>query len=397
MAKRLVTRVLQLALCAALDLAEAGAQTPTSPANPSAQPTPNALLSTPPELVPLPPVEDEAAVGDYALLQEADALLAEETLAEGEEVDGTLSDSLRKRAKSKGALGGGAPVALGGFWSPKVDVDGQASQLAMNAEFARVSLPLAMPAEGKPLWIGIAKLDRLELATDAILPDSGQRVPSQLWSVQTGVMNIRPLASGATVGGTAMFGSASDQPYAATRDLTLTAIAFYNKPAKNERDDWNFSIFYSPTSQLPYPLPGVAYVWRPSEQFEAKIGLPPALDYRPNEEWQFTATYMPLTNFDARVRRTISEDFSLLAYYRTNNETYFLADRLEDDQRFYVFDQRAAVGLERALFKGFTLELTAAYLFDRELFQGTSFTDDRTDEVEFDPGLGLSFQLQWRR
>lgn len=397
MAKRLVTRVLQLALCAALDLAEAGAQTPTSPANPSAQPTPNALLFTPPELMPLPPAEDEAPVGDYALLQEADALLAEETLAEGEEVDGTLSDSIRTRAKSKGALGGGAPVALGGFWSPKVDVDGQASQLAMNAEFARVSLPLAMPAEGKPLWIGIAKLDRLELVTDAILPDSGQRVPSQLWSVQTGVMNIRPLASGATVGGTAMFGSASDQPYAATRDLTLTAIAFYNKPAKNERDDWNFSIFYSPTSQLPYPLPGVAYVWRPSEQLEAKIGLPPALDYRPNEEWQFTATYMPLTNFDARVRRTISDDLSLLAYYRTNNETYFLADRLEDDQRFYVFDQRAAVGLERALFKGFTLELTAAYLFDRQLFQGTSFTDDRTDEVEFEPGLGLSFQLQWRR
>jgi hypothetical protein len=125
--------------------------------------------------------------------------------------------------------------------------------------------------------------------------------------------------------------------------------------------------------------------------------LPPAVDYRPNEDWQFTATYMPLTNFDARVRRTISEDFALLAYYRTNNETFFLADRLEDDQRFYVFDQRAAVGLERSLIRGFTLELTAAYLFDRELFQGTSFTDDRTDEVEFDPGLGLSFQLQWRR
>jgi hypothetical protein len=396
-AKRLVMRGLLLALCAALELTDAGGQTTTSPASRSAQSPADALLFTPPELTPLPPVEDEPSIGDYALLQEADAMLAEETLAEGEEVDGTLGESIRQRAKSKGALGGGAPVALGGFWSPKVDVDGQASQLSTNAEFARLSVPLAMPAEGKPLWIGIAKLDRLELATDAILPDSGQRVPSQLWSVQTGVMNIRPLASGATIGGTAMFGSASDEPYAATRDLTLTAIAFYNKPAKNERDDWNFSVFYSPTSQLPYPLPGVAYVWRPSEQFEAKIGLPPAVDYRPNEEWQFTATYMPLTNFDARVRRTISEDFSLLAYYRINNDTYFLADRLEDDQRFYVFDQRAAVGLERALLKGFTLELTAAYLFDRELFQGTSFTDGRTDEVEFDPGLGLSFQLQWRR
>jgi hypothetical protein len=62
-----------------------------------------------------------------------------------------------------------------------------------------------------------------------------------------------------------------------------------------------------------------------------------------------------------------------------------------------VFDQRAAAGLEHALAKGFSLELTAAYLFDRQLFQGTNFTSGRTDVVAFDPGLGLSLQLLWRR
>ena len=44
-----------------------------------------------------------------------------------------------------------------------------------------------------------------------------------------------------------------------------------------------------------------------------------------------------------------------------------------------------------------SLEFLASYLFDRELFQGTSFTSGRTDVIEFDPGLGLSLQLLWRR
>ena len=250
---------------------------------------------------------------------------------------------------------------------------------------------------GEPIWIGIAKFGRLELATDAILPDSGQPIPNQLWLVETGFMHIRPLANGGTLGGTFLFGSASDRPYAAGRDLTLVTIGFYNRPAKNERDEWSYSIFYSPTSQLPYPLPGMAYVWRPSETFEAKIGVPPAVEYRPTEDWTFSVNYFPLVNFNATARRRLSDQLSLLAYYRTDTEIYFLADRAQDNERFYVFDQRAAVGLEQSLARGFALELTASYLFDRKLFQGENFTSGRTDVVQFDPGLGLSLQLLWRR
>ena len=70
---------------------------------------------------------------------------------------------------------------------------------------------------------------------------------------------------------------------------------------------------------------------------------------------------------------------------------------MQNDQRFYVFDQRAAVGLEQALARGFLLEATASYIFDRQLFQGTNFSSNRTDVVTFAPGVGLSVQLLWRR
>jgi hypothetical protein len=267
----------------------------------------------------------------------------------------------------------------------------------MNAEFARLGVPIGIPAEGKPLTVGIAKFGRLELATDALLPDSGSHVPDQLWLVETGFMHVRPLDGGGTLGGTFLFGSASDRPYAAGRDLTLMAIAFYNRPAANDRDEWNFSVFYSPTSQLPYPLPGIAYAWRPDDSFEAKLGVPASAEWRPDDDWTLSFNWFPLVNVNASARRQLGDDTAFVASYRTDTQIYFLADRIRDDERFYVFDQRAAAGIERSLGGGFTLELMASYLFDRTLFQGTSFSSGRTDVLNFEPGLGLSAQLLWRR
>jgi hypothetical protein len=330
-----------------------------------------------------------------ALLPPIDFNLEEDTFA-NEPLSDVDPQGTRPRRQGS-PFGSSAPISVGGFWAPAVGVLDQADDLSMNAQFARVAAPIGVPEEGRPLWIAIAKFGRLEMATAAVLPDSGQAIPNQLWLVETGVTHIRPLHDGGTIGGTFLFGSASDRPYAAGRDLTLMAVGFWNRPAARENDEWSYSLFYSPTSQLPYPLPGIAYVWRPSDTFEAKIGVPPSLEYRPTDDWTLTVNYFPLVNFNATARRRLADSLALLAFYRTDTEIYFLADRLQDDQRFYVFDQRAAVGLEQTLGRGFVLEATAAYLFDRTLFQGTSFSSGRTDVVSLGSGLGLSLQLLWRR
>ena len=358
--------------------------------------------AAPPEL--LPPVELpvdsvlEAASADLrvAALPPIDFNLEQDTFANEpiSDLDPQLSTPAQEKKKPYGSS---APVSLGAFWAPPTPVVGQQATLSMNAEFARVGAPLMAPQEGEPLWLGIAKFGRLELATEAVLPDSGERVPSQLWLVETGVTHIRPQDDGGTLGGTFLFGTASDQPYAAGRDLTLMAVGFWQKPAANGRDDWSFSVFYSPTSQLPYPLPGVAYVWKPDDTLEAKIGLPGGIEYRPNDDWELSLTYFPLVNVAAVARRRLSEQASFFATYRTDTQIYFLADRLIEEDRFFVFDQRAAIGVERRLAGGFSLESTVSYLFDRTLFQGTSFSSGRRDVVDFDPGIALAVQLLWRR
>ena len=362
----------------------------------------SAGVAAPPEL--LPPVELpvdsvlEAASADLrvAALPPIDFNLEQDTFANEpiSDLDPQLSTPAQEKKKPYGSS---APVSLGAFWAPPTPVVGQQATLSMNAEFARVGAPLMAPQEGEPLWLGIAKFGRLELATEAVLPDSGERVPSQLWLVETGVTHIRPQDDGGTLGGTFLFGTASDQPYAAGRDLTLMAVGFWQKPAANGRDDWSFSVFYSPTSQLPYPLPGVAYVWKPDDTLEAKIGLPGGIEYRPNDDWELSLTYFPLVNVAAVARRRLSEQASLFATYRTDTQIYFLADRLIEEDRFFVFDQRAAIGVERQLAGGFSLESTVSYLFDRTLFQGTSFSSGRRDVVDFDPGIALAVQLLWRR
>lgn len=291
----------------------------------------------------------------------------------------------------------GPPVSLGAFWAPAARVSGQPSDLAMNAQFARVGVPLLRPEEGRPLWIGVGRFGRLELATGAILPDSRSPIPDDLWLVETGLTHVRPLDGGATVGATLLVGSASDRPFAAFRDLTMMAILFATRPAAGGRDDWSASLFYSPTSQLPFPLPGLAYVWRPTEEVEAKLGLPAGLEWRPDDDWSLSLGFTPLVNGTAILRRRLGGGFSAVALWRTDTETFFLADRAVDAERFFVFNQRVSAGVERSLARGFSMEVTADYLFDRSLFQGSGFFSGRTDVVAIAPGAGLTAQLLWRR
>ena len=266
----------------------------------------------------------------------------------------------------------------------------------MNMQSVNVGFPLWQPADFGQL-VGIASFERLELSGGGMLPGTMMGVPSQLWSLQLGTMHTRQYDNGWNGGGMFLFGSASDRPFAALRDMTFTAALFASRPARNERDSWNVSLSYSPTSQLPYPLPGLAYVWRPSPQFEAAIGLPASLTYRPTEQYVLALSYVPLTNFSARAARTFDSGWSLYSAYQIYNETYLLADRVETRERFYVFDQRVSVGLERPLKFGFSLDCAALYMFDRQLFQGVNFSSSRQDVLRFDPGVGLNALLVWKR
>lgn len=287
-----------------------------------------------------------------------------------------------------------APFQMRLHWIPQEPVQGQSADWAVHGEELEIGFPLRIDPNG--IWLALAGVQRLSIDSNAVLPDSGLPVPEQFWDIELGTMRLHKWDNGWQGGGMFRVGSPSDRPFEAWRDLSVTLLAFLTVPAR-ERDAWSFSLFYSPTGQIVFPIPGVAYVWRPNEALEAKLGIPFSIDYRPTASLSLTANYMPLNNVQVRLQQELAHGWSVYGGYRTLTETFFYSDRLDDRERTYIFDQRLTLGLQRELIGGWTLDLSAAYVFDRQFFQAEKFSGDRRDELSIDPGIAGLLQLQWTR
>ena len=128
---------------------------------------------------------------------------------------------------------------------------------------------------------------------------------------------------------------------------------------------------YSPTGQLNFPVPGVAYNWNPSPQFHALIGLPTMMIWRPNDDWQIQASYMLISTIHIKAQRRLTEHLYAYAAYDWSNEAYALLDSPEVNDRFFIYDQRVSLGLQTSLGGGWTAALASGFVFDRYLFEGT--------------------------
>ncbi|MCC9605810.1 DUF6268 family outer membrane beta-barrel protein [Blastopirellula sp. JC732] len=306
-----------------------------------------------------------------------------------------LEDEVKKPVKKGLDIKKRDPLKTYVFWAPEQNLRGQNGDFAMSGFNIALTLPISME-EGR-IWAANISYDQLDIVSDAFLPDTGIEIPDHFYQVNFGVTHMRLLANGWQAGGNLTVGTATNKPFDAIDDMTLSALAFVNVPVGDGRDSWNFSLFYSPTSQLPYPLPGIAYLWRPSEQFEMNIGLPFALKYRPTEQRTFSLTYTPLTNINILLEQELGAKVVVYGGYSVNNKIYLLSERLDNNDRFYFFDQRLTIGLKRDLFWGFSADLSAAYLFDRKVFQAQGFSSDRIDQFGIDPGGLISLSVSWSR
>jgi len=287
-----------------------------------------------------------------------------------------------------------APFRFITSFVPSESVQDSSDTLSSHSIAAQLAFPLQIYPNG--ILLGTTSLKYTRLSTDAVLPQSGTEIPGELWDVRAGMFINRELNNGWSVGGLFNVGSASDEPFASFHELTLTSLAFVSVPARN-RDSWNFSFFYSPTSQIRFPIPGIAYAWRPNDQLEAQLGLPASLTYAPNDSFSFRARYTPVTDVFVEARQALSSDWTLFARYQIINETYFLADRDDREDRFFQFEQQLATGITRQLPNGFSLDLSAGYLFDRRFFQSPDFELSSDDMIEVDAGMAYTLQVIWMR
>jgi len=280
-------------------------------------------------------------------------------------------------------------------WLLSEPVTGQPTRLGYVQQDFSLLFPIWQCA-GTDEWVGIASVRNDLVHTHALLPDTQQPFPDDLWTIRFGTTYRHRFDNSWVGGATVVVGSASDKPFHSINEMTAGLNAFLRVP-QGERNAWLFSLNYSPTSELPFPIPGVAYIWQPCEEFRAHLGLPFQVLWRPVEDLTFDLSYMLLTTFHARAAYRLCPQVRLYAAYATENEGYLLAERVSSNDRFYNVDQRLTGGVQMVLSPRTALDLSSGYVFDHHFFEGKNITSGtHFNRVDVGDGTFVSLQLRVR-
>jgi hypothetical protein len=279
-------------------------------------------------------------------------------------------------------------------WFPDEPVRGQPTNLGYTQESLSFNTPFWQ--DGPDEWAGSIHVLNEHFNTSAILPNSRLPFPDDLWNIRVGTSYRHLFDNGWIAGGTLSVGSASDEPFNTFKEMTFGVNAFLRIP-QGEHNAWLFSLNYSPTSELPFPIPGVAYIYQPTDYFRANLGLPFALWYRPIDDLTLDFSYMLLRTVHARATYRVYGPVRVYGGFDWSNESYFLADRANENDRFFYYDKRLTGGVQVFFSRQGLLDVFAGYDFDRFYFQGAQYADNQHDRIDVGNGafLGLRFEMKY--
>jgi hypothetical protein len=279
-------------------------------------------------------------------------------------------------------------------WFPSERVGGQPTHLGYIQDDFFLSVPVYH--DGGDTWAVSIRGRNETFFTQAVLPQSQRTFPTDLWALDFGTTVAHTFDNGWTAGGRLSVGSASDEPFHSTRELSLGASAFLRIPS-GERNAWMFSLSYSPLSEVNFPIPMVSYLYNPSDYLRVNIGLPFQVMYRPTEDLTLNLSYMLLRTVHARATYRVCPLLRAHVGFDWGNESYFLADRQNINDRLFYYDMRASAGLLFNVTKSFTIDLSGGYVFNRFYFEGAQYADKNTNELNIGAGPYLSLQgrLRW--
>ena len=186
------------------------------------------------------------------------------------------------------------------------------------------------------------------------------------------------------------FGSASDDPFGPHDRTAFTWTASYVRPTP-EGNAWIVAAFMTNMMEdLNYvPIPAVAYMSR-GERHTAVIGLPFAMvRWRPVERWALDLSYFPVTTVRAKAVYRPARALGVYAGLESSHDTYFRAARASDDDRLYLFEMRAALGVEARLGRRASVDLSCGWEFDRFVFEGEDWSDRDTDRIDIGDAFAL--------
>jgi hypothetical protein len=280
---------------------------------------------------------------------------------------------------------------------PDEPVKNQPTNLGYFQERLDVSLPICQDSQNE--WTASVGVMAEFFHTSAILPDTGGHFPDELWNIHFGT-GYRHLFDNGWIGGVNIHtGSASDQPFSTIHEMIIGGNLFLRVP-QGEHNAWLFTLNYSTNSEVlnTFPIPGVAYFYAPTPWFQATVGFPFAsVVYRPTDDLTLNLSYALLTTVHAKATYRLGQRSRVYAAFDMNNENYFLAERQDNRDRFFYYDDRFTVGWQWVLRPRCSLDLFGGYVFDRYYFEGRKLNDRNDNRIDVGSGplAGLQFNVSF--
>jgi hypothetical protein len=240
------------------------------------------------------------------------------------------------------------------------------------------------------------KWSQLGLGTELRLP-SGQAVPSRLYESEYGLSYRHYENESKFWGATASFGSASDRPFAAKENTTLSATLLYSNSI-DPVSRWVWLLNYSNNRSFAneIPLPGFAYIYRPSKELFTVIGFPFAfLRYQINETWN-TQIFLGPYVYKLELAKTIFGPYQAYTMLDSSLQNYYLDQRIKKENRLFIAETKSVLGFKGPISKVFYWDINAGLAFGRSISESENYKIDKTDHLLLENRLFVGSQISAR-
>jgi hypothetical protein len=276
-------------------------------------------------------------------------------------------------------------------------VEGQPTRLDLTQHNFTLVTPLFQNSTDE--FAMSARLRYQDYDTEARLPDSGQRLPNELWDARAGLSYRHKFANEWILGGSLTAGSASDKPFHSEDELIVHASALLRVPS-GQRNAWLYSLTYASDVEIFHmrhiPIPGVAYLYSPSDSFKAVIGFPfTSVEYKPFESVTLEASYFPVRTVRARATWAIFRPLRVFVGFDADHDNYYLADRGDKNDQLFYYEKRITGGMRFDL-RHVGIEVTGGYVFDRFYFEGERYSERNENRFNVNDGTFISGRLSFR-
>jgi hypothetical protein len=277
----------------------------------------------------------------------------------------------------------------------------ESQPVRLNVDQHNVTLVAPLFQTSSDEWSLSARLRYQDYDTGAIFPDSGERFPHELWDVRGGLGYRHKFDNQWILGGSLTVGTASDKPFHSEDELFVRAAGLLRVP-RGERDAWIFTLIYASDLEVigglrHVPMPGIAYLWHPSDQFRAVVGFPfTSIEYKPIKTLTLDVTYSPVRTIRARAMYEIFRPLRVFLGFDSDHDAYYRADRGDKDDQLFYYEKRVTGGMRFDL-RHVGIELTGGYVWDRFYFEGESFADRRENRLDVHAGtfVGVRLSSRW--